>query len=61
VAAITGDAIAAYVTVFAIEGLFLLVALVLLGRIDVARFQTEASGPVSLVEGAALMHEAGGG
>lgn len=61
VAAITGDAIAAYVTVFAIEGLFLFAALVLLGRIDVSQFQTEASGPVSLVEGAALMHEAGGG
>ncbi len=53
-----GDAVLAYVTVFALLVVFLGIALLIFRSIDVAAFQRGAGERVSLVEAAALMHEA---
>ncbi len=62
VAWLSGSALAGYVVVFATEAAFIGMALLMLRWIDEVEFQRQAAGqPVSLVESAALMHEAQGG
>ncbi len=56
-----GDAVVGYVVVFGLLAGMLFVSLLLLRRIDVAEFQREATQSKSLIEAAALMHEAQGG
>lgn len=55
-----GDAVMAYVTVFAVEAAFLVVALLIFRRIDVAAFRKGASESQSFADTVALMHEAQG-
>jgi BCD family chlorophyll transporter-like MFS transporter len=59
IAAAAGDAVAGYVGVFAILTLFMLISLILLRRVNVSQFQSQAAQPTSLIEQAALMNEAG--
>ena len=56
-----GDAVTGYAVVFAIEALFIGVALILLRHVDVRAFREQAERPITLAEQAALMHEAQGG
>ena len=53
-----GDAVAAYVTVFTVEAVFLAVALLMFRSIDVAAFHKGVAKAQSLTDTVALMHEA---
>ncbi len=55
-----GDAVAGYAVVFALEALFIGIALILLRRVDVQAFRQQAERPLTLAERAALMQEAQG-
>ena len=60
--ALAAGPVIGYVVAFGVMGGFVLAAIVLLSRIDVSEFQAHAQQqPLSLVESAALMHEAHGG